>query len=157
HGGRTLAFAREHNIDYCDILDFSANINPLGPSPKALDAIRQTLDSVRVYPEEMTAGLTRQLSGRIRVPSHTIRQVNDTSELLYFWRPGFRPGTPTLIVPTCSEYRKALESVGAEIHTICLEPSNPFRLPPVTTNAETVIVTNPNNPTGAYVPPEEMI
>jgi threonine-phosphate decarboxylase len=153
-------FAREHNIDYRDVLDFSANINPLGPSPKALDAIKQALESVRVYPEEMPVRLIRFLSDRLRVPDETILPGNGATELLYFWLRTLRPRTAALIVPTFGEYRKALESVGAEIHTIPLDATNDFRLPArgmPATATDVVIVTNPNNPAGSYAPPEEML
>src|SRR5437660_664758 len=52
HGGRALAFARARNIDYREIVDFSANINPLGPSPRAMAALRESLEIVQVYPDE---------------------------------------------------------------------------------------------------------
>ena len=156
HGGRALIFAHEHNIDYREVLDFSANINPLGPSPKAVEAIKQGIDRVRVYPDENSASLVRALSDRLRVPAEAILAGNGATELLYFWLRAVRPRTAALLVPTFSEYRKALESVGATIQAIPLRADDHFRLPRVTTNADVVIVTNPNNPSGAYAPPEEM-
>jgi threonine-phosphate decarboxylase len=157
HGGRVLPFAREHNIDYRDVLDFSANINPLGPSPKAIEAIRQALESVRVYPDEMPVRLIRRLSDRLRVPDETILAGNGATDLLYFWLRTFRPRTACLIIPTFGEYRKALEGVGAEIQIVRLSATNDFRLPPITTDADVVILTNPNNPAGSFAPPEEMV
>jgi threonine-phosphate decarboxylase len=157
HGGRALMFAREHNTDYREVLDFSANINPLGPSPRALEAIQQGLDRVRVYPDELPVGLIHSLSDRLRIPPETILPGNGATELLYFWLRHFRPRSATLVVPTFTEYRKALESVGAEVRTTQLSAADYFRLPPIATNADVVIVTNPNNPTGAYAPPEEML
>jgi len=150
-------FARERNIDYRDVLDFSANINPLGPSPKALAAIRQAIELVRIYPDETPVRLIRCLSDRLRVPDEAILPGNGATELFYFWLRSFRPRTATLVIPTFTEYRKALESVGAEIQTIALDASNYFRLPRASTAADVVIVTNPNNPTGSYAPPEEML
>jgi len=148
HGGRALMFAREHNVDYRDVLDFSANINPLGPSPKALDAIKLAVDRVRLYPDENSERLVRCLADRLRIPGETILAGNGATELLYFWLRTIRPRTASLVVPTFVEYRKALESVGAEIVTVSQ--------PRLAGNADAVIVTNPNNPTGSYLPPEEM-
>ncbi len=140
-GGRALEFAREHNLDYREVLDFSANINPLGPSPKAVEAIKQAIDRVRVYPDENSDRLVRCLAERLRIPAETILVGNGATELLYFWIRTMRPRTANLAIPTFVEYRKALESVGTEI---------------VTGDADAVILTNPNNPSGAYKPPEEM-
>jgi threonine-phosphate decarboxylase len=160
HGGRALMFAREREMDYHEVLDFSANINPLGPSPKALEAIKQALDLVRVYPDEHPVQLVGSLSNRLRIGTETILPGNGATELLYFWLRTIRPRTAALIVPTFTEYRRALESVGAAIQTVQLPSGDHFRLPPLTkpmTNTDVVIVTNPNNPTGSYAPPEEML
>jgi threonine-phosphate decarboxylase len=151
HGGRALMFAREHNVDYRDIVDFSANINPLGPSPKAVEAIKQAIDRVRVYPDENSDRLVRCLSERLRIPRETILAGNGATELLYFWLRTTRPRTAILVVPTFVEYRKALETVGTEVVTV-----RQLGRPGQAGSADAVIVTNPNNPTGAYMPPEEM-
>ena len=156
HGGRALEFAREHKVNYRDVLDFSANINPLGPSGNAIQAVIQGLEKMQVYPDENAAGLVRALSNRLNVAPEMILPGNGATELLYFWLRTVRPRTATLIVPTFSEYRKALESIEAEVRIIQLQPDNHFRLPPVDTDADVVIVTNPNNPSGSYSPPDEM-
>ncbi len=62
-----------------------------------------------------------------------------------------------LVIPNFTEYRRALESVGAEIHTTQLDELNHFRPPLISRNTDVVILSNPNNPAGAYAPPEEMI
>jgi len=138
-------FAREHNVDYRDIVDFSANINPLGPSPKAVEAIKQAIDRVRLYPDENSEPLVRCLAARLRIPDETILAVNGATELLYFWLRTMRPRTASLVVPTFVEYRKALESVGAEIVTVSQ--------PQLAGNADAVIVTNPSSPAGSNMPP----
>src|SRR5262249_41528173 len=152
HGGRALLFAREHNLDYRDVVDFSANINPLGPSPNALEALKQAIELVQVYPDEYAVRLIGALSDRLRIPADTILPGNGATELLYFWLRTIRPRTATLVVPTFVEYRKALESVGAEVQTIQLLAERQFRLLPRVNETEVVIVTNPNNPTGSYTP-----
>src|SRR3989442_2427445 len=157
HGGRALMFARQHKLDYREVLDFSANINPLGPSTKALEAIRHGLDLVRVYPDEKSLGLVRCLSNRLRVGVDTILPGNGATDLLYFWMRTIRPRTATLIIPTFSEYRLALEIVGTAIQTVQLDTGKQFRLTVIPTSTDVVILTNPTNPTGSYVPPEEML
>ena len=157
HGGRALTFAREHNVDYREVLDFSASINPLGPSPKALKAIRDGADLVRVYPDENPVRLIHCLSERFHLTPDKFLVGNGATELLYFWLRVLRPRTAALIIPTFAEYRKALESVGATVRTVQLNPADYFRLPPVAGSTDVVIVTNPNNPAGAYMPPEEMV
>jgi threonine-phosphate decarboxylase len=150
-------FARDQSVDYRDVLDFSANINPLGPSQNAVEAIKQAINLIGVYPDEYPVRLTRSLSERLQIPAENILAGNGATDLLYFWIRTIRPKRATLIVPTFGEYRRALESIGSEIETVKLTSSDFFRLPARVKATELVIVTNPNNPTGAYTPPEEMI
>jgi threonine-phosphate decarboxylase len=156
HGGRALAFARERKIDYRDVLDFSANINPLGPSPKALAAIRDGLDLIAVYPDEMSSRLTRRLSEHLHVPADCILPGNGATELLYFWLRAVRPRSATLIVPTFSEYHRALQSAEVHTRTVVLKPEDDFRLPSIDPATDVVILTNPNNPSAAFAPPDFM-
>jgi threonine-phosphate decarboxylase len=62
-----------------------------------------------------------------------------------------------LIIPTFTEYRRAVESIGAAVRTVKLDAGDHFRLRPAGMDTDVVIVTNPNNPTGSYAPPEEMV
>jgi threonine-phosphate decarboxylase len=156
HGGRVLAFARERNLDYRKVLDFSANINPLGPSAKAVAAIRDALDTITVYPDENASHLTHCLSEHLHVPNGCILPGNGATELLYFWLRVLRPRSVSLVVPTFSEYRRALQSTGIETTSLRLNPEDDFRLPAIAPSTDAVILTNPNNPSGAYAPPDFM-
>ena len=51
HGGNIFKFAHEHHINPSDVCDFSANINPLGPSQKGLEALNKRLDYISHYPD----------------------------------------------------------------------------------------------------------
>src|SRR5262249_41296993 len=53
--------------------------------------------------------------------------------------------------------RKAVEGAGGEVKTIQLDTATHFRIPRGVVDTEALIVTNPNNPTGSYAPPEEML
>lgn len=152
-----MMFARDNHFDCRDVLDFSANVNPMGPSKKALETIREAMDLIGIYPDEYPVRLTRCLSERFQIPAGTILGGNGATDLLYFWIRSIRPRRATLVVPTFGEYRKALESAGCEIDTVQLNAADFFRLPGRVNATELVIVTNPNNPTGAYTPPEEMV
>jgi threonine-phosphate decarboxylase len=156
HGGRALAFARERNLKYDEVVDFSANINPLGPPPLAIAALRDSLDLVQVYPEEAANRLTSRLSDELQVSAENILAGNGATELIYFWVRSMRARSATLIVPTFTEYRRALQGSGIGIEIVTLKPDDLFRLPNLRPATDLVIVTNPNNPTGAYAPPEVM-
>ena len=52
HGGRLFEIARARGWDWRDLVDFSASINPLGPSPAVLDAIHNAIGEVVHYDED---------------------------------------------------------------------------------------------------------
>jgi len=156
HGGRALAFARERGLDYKEVLDFSANINPLGASAKVIAALRESLDLITVYPDEKATRLTHCLADHLRVSADRILPGNGATELIHFWLRTVRPRSATLVVPTFSEYRFALQNSEVEVGTVTMPPGGDFHLPAIRRPTDVVILTNPNNPTGSYIPPEIM-
>ena len=150
HGGRARAFARENGIDVAEVLDFSASINPLGPSARVLQAIHDAIGAVQFYPDEFAECLVARLSERSGVPAQHILAGNGATDLLYYWIRTVRPRRATLVVPTFTEYRRALESIGSEIKV------DSRSLPVIHPDVDAVFLTNPNNPTGAFLPVEEM-
>ncbi|MGH9959434.1 MAG: hypothetical protein ACREBC_20295, partial [Pyrinomonadaceae bacterium] len=53
HGGRVFEAARRWNVDPAAVIDFSSNINPLGPSQHVLTAIESSMapSRLRAYPD----------------------------------------------------------------------------------------------------------
>ena len=43
HGGNIFQFAYEQRIEPYEVIDFSANINPLGPSQRGLSSLEAQL------------------------------------------------------------------------------------------------------------------
>ena len=59
--------ARELDLDPQSIVKLASNENPLGPSPKALDAIRAQLDELTRYPDGNGFVLKQKLAQRYGV------------------------------------------------------------------------------------------
>ena len=51
HGGNVDELSRKYNLDKEKLIDFSANINPLGVNEKVKKAIIDALDKVEKYPD----------------------------------------------------------------------------------------------------------
>ena len=51
HGGNIFQFAHEQRIEPYEVIDFSANINPLGPSQRGLSALESQLRYISHYPD----------------------------------------------------------------------------------------------------------
>ena len=51
HGGELRQFSEKYGIPEKDILDFSSNINPLGPPDSVLEAYHKSAGELRHYPD----------------------------------------------------------------------------------------------------------
>jgi threonine-phosphate decarboxylase len=147
HGGLYSISNPQH-----DILDFSSNINPLGPSPKVLKTIKNHLNTLQIYPDSESLNLRKNLQKYTKIPISQIVVGNGATEIIYnFCKAFLSKKTPVLIpVPTFSEYEVAAKLSGAKIEfykTLDLKKdTNDFisKLP----NNGCVFICNPNNPTG---------
>jgi histidinol-phosphate aminotransferase len=141
-----------------ELLDFSANINPFGPSPRIWDAIR-AVDVAR-HPDPRAAPLRAFLA---EIEGLDVRQVlagNGSTELIYHLANAYlRPGDRVLIVePTFGEYAAAAALAGAQVVSMQTYAEQQFRLDIDQLLAlarraapRMIFLCNPNNPTGAFL------
>src|SRR5215831_7126496 len=81
HGGRVYEAARRWSVDPKDIVDFSANINPYGPSTGVYQALADSQDSIRAYPD--TSMLVDTISQKIGVDPRCITIGNGSTALIF--------------------------------------------------------------------------
>src|ERR1041384_5683166 len=72
--------ARELGIS--DAVKLASNENPLGPSPRAVEAMRAALGDVHRYPDANAYALRERLAGALSVTMPEIIQGNGSNELL---------------------------------------------------------------------------
>jgi len=160
HGGRREEAARRYGIPKEELLDFSASINLLGPSPAALTAIRAAAVDIHYYPEEGAGEFTRLVAGYLGVFPDEVVPGNGSIESIYWMVAALRPGRVLIVEPTFSEYRRACESVGASCDAFPLREDEGFAFDASRLNPEgydLVFLCNPNNPTGYLVPVDEVV
>lgn len=148
-------------MDPDQVLDFSANSNPYGPSP----AVREALAGVPLdrYPDREALALRRALAGRLGIALDQITVGNGTAELLWLVASAFlRSGDRVLVLgPTFGEYARVAALVGARIETLTTQAEQNFVADPdEVTDAlhqvrpQVVFLCNPNNPTGTVLSPD---
>ncbi len=137
------------------VIKLASNENPLGPSPMALEAVRNALQSVHYYPEDSGFYLRQKLAANLGTDINRIFLGNGSSEIIVnFGRAFLRPGDEILTSETsfvmyylCGAYlgnpvvkmpmrdwRYDLESMAAAI----------------TPATRLIFIANPNNPTGTF-------
>lgn len=130
------------------VLDFSANLNPFGPSPAVVAAVRAARWDA--YPDPEATDLRRVIALRHGVQPEEVLVGNGCSELIdlvcrVFVRPGDRVDVPG---QTYGEYGRAARLGGAAMEL----PSDRDR-----PAARLLFVCNPDNPTGRCLPPEDVL
>lgn len=139
-------------------IDFSANVNPAGPPPSVIAALRRSLrDGPRLarYPEP-TAARLREAAARLHgVDPACIVVGNGTAALLDAIVRVCAPERALLAVPAFSEYARALDAAGCRRVGFALDPERDFAfdiaafvraLARIRPNL--VIFNNPHNPSG---------
>jgi threonine-phosphate decarboxylase len=162
HGGNIYALARQLACLPDQIIDFSANINPLGISPRALRSFDQTLNNLDHYPDPHCAMLKEQLSDHHRLKPQGLLVGNGSTELIYLLPRALKPKKVLIVSPTFSEYERACRLSGAKIDHLWLRPRDQFRVKidaivkKAHKGVDMIFLCNPNNPTGQLLLREEI-
>ena len=159
HGGNVWAASRKWNIPPEQFLDYSANINPLGPSPKAIKAIEESIGLLSHYPEPTGESFKACLGNFFKMPVQNIVLGNGGAELIYLAGRMFYKNRIMLLAPTFSEYGEGIEN--PHIIHIDLQAGDVFMLPTqemvcTMQEGDLIFIGNPNNPTGTVFPKEEI-
>lgn len=147
HGGNIYSLKTKRTI-----LDFSANINPLGLPFAAKKAIISGWDKVLHYPDPDARKATAAVSRYWGIPEENILVGNGSIELIYLITQAKRPKRAAIVVPTFSEYERACRLVKSRLDFIYLKEKNGFCLGPKNNGKpDFLFVCNPNNPTGNLI------
>ena len=154
HGGDWASYQRAYSTLP---IDFSANINPLGLPEEVRRAAAEALDMADRYPDPQSWELREALSARFGVPKETIVCGNGAADLIYRLILMRKPKHALIPVPVFTEYEKALSLSGCRIEQFRCRETNGFLLPDafldaVTEKTDLVLLCNPNNPTGRFIP-----
>lgn len=158
HGGDTKE--AEERFDRTSFIDFSTNINPLGPPPSVIKMLRTSRSLINAYPEPRSSTLKKVLANRHRVSPENVIVGNGVTELLYLLTRAVSASKALVLAPTFSEYAHSQQAAGGEVHYQFLKPEDAFALPQkldLQAGAGLVFCCNPNNPTGSYYPQSTLI
>ena len=159
HGGNIYKKAKELGIPESQILDFSANINPLGLPDHVREAMIAAVDGTVNYPDPDCQDLVAAISRKDRVREENVVCGNGGADMLYRLAYGLRPGKVLLPVPSFAEYEEALRAAGSELVYYRMDRDFRIRddiLDAIDEEIELVVLCNPNNPTGLLVDRDRM-
>jgi histidinol-phosphate aminotransferase len=144
------------------LINLASNENPLGPSPKAQEAIRNFLEHIHLYPDRGGYYLRRKLAEIHGLPPDQIILGAGCTDLIELVAKTFLAGTADEAITSESAfyvYRLAIESMGAGLVQTPMRDLT-FDLPAIahaiTARTKLVYLANPNNPTGTSFTAEEL-
>jgi histidinol-phosphate aminotransferase len=154
--------AREYGLPVTDVIKLASNENPLGPSPAAIAAIQQALQSLHLYPDGNCFYLKNKIAERLGVETSNLILGNGSNEIIEFiGHAMMRPGVDVIVSQYCfAVYPIVTKLFGANLITVPARNHGHdlnAMLHAVTPNTRVMFVANPNNPTGTLAPRGDVI
>lgn len=167
HGGDAARIAAAYGLGERDVLDFSVNVNPLGPPPAVMSVLsdRGALASaLSSYPDRHARVLKSAVYERYGVSEDSIIVGNGSAALIDAILRVLPPSRCSVPVPAFSEYRRAIDAAGHAWHPFPLRDCDDFQLDASRVIGElrearpdVLILTNPHNPSGALCERDDLL
>jgi histidinol-phosphate aminotransferase len=154
--------ARELGIQPGDIIKLASNENPLGPSPKALAAMRDALERAHFYPDGGGYYLREAIAAKCGLKRENVILGCGSNEIIEFLGHAFlKPGDEVVTSDHAfAVYRLMAQLFGAVTREVAERSGMNHDLEAmaaaITPDTRHIYVTSPNNPTGTIVSQEEI-
>jgi histidinol-phosphate aminotransferase len=148
--------ARELGVDPSTITKLASNENPLGPSPKALQAMRAALEKAHLYPDGSGFYLRKAIAAKLAVQPENVILGNGSNEVIEFLGHAFlNPGDHVI---TCQYAFIVYKLLATAFGVRTIETPSPdyqqnldATLDAITSKTRLIFIPNPNNPTGTLI------
>ena len=146
----------ERELGLGDIIKLASNENPLGPSPMALEAVKNFLGRINHYPDGSAHLLKKDLAAHLGLETGNIILGNGADELIGLLGKAFlNPGDEIIMAhPSFSVYEISallMDAVPKKVSTRDFHLDLQAMASAVTPETKIVFICNPNNPTGTIV------
>ncbi len=152
----------ERELGISNIIKLASNENPLGPSPKAMQAIQGEMSELALYPDGNGFALKKALADKHQIDMDCITLGNGSNDVLVLLAEAFLTPEHNAIYSQFSfaVYPIAIQAVGAEHQMI---PALPWQsnsplgcdldlmLDSINQQTRMIFIANPNNPTGSFL------
>jgi histidinol-phosphate aminotransferase len=155
-GKPTEETARELGLDPDAIIKLASNENPLGPSRKAMEAMRDALGKAHLYPDGGGFCLCKAVATKLALAPENVILGNGSNEVLEFLGHAFlNPGDEAIASQYAFiVYKLITTSFGArtiEVASPDYQQDLDGMLAAITPKTRLIFVPNPNNPTGTLL------
>lgn len=157
HGSDLEKIERTYNIKKEDIIQFSANVNPLGISFALRKTLAEHIDAISTYPDREYTSLRRCIARYANTDPLNIVVGNGSTELISLFIRITHPDKALIVGPTYSEYEREVAMGGGRSHYFSLTEASEFCLDTaalteeLSRDVDLLILCNPNNPTSSVI------
>lgn len=162
HGSDLETIEKVYGIKRSDIVSFSANVNPLGISPKLKSTLSEQIDAIMSYPDREYTQLRKRIADYLHTDFENIIVGNGSTELISLFIQIKHPKKALIIGPTYSEYEREVSLGGGTTRYYRLEEDQNFILDirklevELTADVDLLVICNPNNPTSTAISRNDM-
>lgn len=154
HGGDVYAARQAYGAP---VLDFSANLNPLGMPPQVRAAAVAAVDEAVHYPDPLCRALREGIALRDGVTPEQVVCGGGGADLIFRLCYALRPRRALVTAPTFSEYEQALQAIDSQVDHHRLQEREGFScnkrlLEAIHQELDLCFLCSPNNPTGQTIP-----
>lgn len=145
-----------------EVVKLASNENPLGPSPKAVEAIKAEVENINIYPDALSVELREKIANYYNLSSNRVFVGNGAEELIKLLTETIiNKGDEAIMYrPSFSLYKIAVDSMGGLSRVIQIEEDLSVDLNKaldlINEKTKMIFVCNPNNPTGLIVKKDEL-
>jgi histidinol-phosphate aminotransferase len=148
--------ARELGIPSGEIIKLASNENPLGPSPKARQAMIETIERAHFYPDGGGYYLREAIAEHVGLAMANVILGNGSNEIIEFLGHAYlQPGDEVVVARhSFAVYRLMAQLFGAKVVDVAdpdFVADLDAMLAAITPKTKEVFIANPNNPTGTMV------
>lgn len=157
HGSDLEKIEEIYGINKEEIVSFSANVNPLGISPKLRETLANHIDAITTYPDREYTSLRKCIATYADTDYENIIMGNGSTELISLFIQITHPRKALIIGPTYSEYEREISLGGGTCLYYPLKEEQDFALDDrdfmshLNESIDLVVICNPNNPTSGAV------
>lgn len=157
HGSDIEKICSYYHLERNSIVNFAANVNPLGLSPLVKKELAAHLELLTSYPDRDYTSLRNTIARCNDIPAEYILAGNGSSELISLLIETRAPRHTLILGPTYSEYSRELSFSGSTQDYYHLREADDFRIDTedlcrtLARGYDFLIICNPNNPTSSVI------
>lgn len=154
-GKSESAVIAEYNLD--QVIKLASNENPLGPSPRAVAAVRDMLETCHRYPDQYSSSLKSTLARMHHIPEDRIMVSSGLEEMIACIGRAYLTAQDESIMPENSfiKYRISVHLQDAKAVLCPMTEDDSIdldgMLDRIGEHTKIIWIASPNNPTGTYI------